>query len=163
MQQVEHKKDNITPLHYNNMSLILLTNEQRMTKLNIPHIINAKQKCYCRGQQSSIMSLTVHYLMLSVIILKKLADCNVITPIAIGISLNLNISSLINRSNYMYESVCICMYVVYPAVGQCHIQCLLNPFLLHEICFSQCQTITKRTWCNWYSASIRIDNVMNKE
>ena len=45
--------------------------------------------CYCMGQLNSIMPLTVNYLMLSMIILMKLADCDSISPFhitAIGTS-----------------------------------------------------------------------------
>ena len=43
--------------------------------------------CYCMGQLKWIMPLTVNCLMLSLIILKKLADCDSISPTAIGTSL----------------------------------------------------------------------------
>ena len=78
------------------------------------------------------MPLTVKYLMLSMILLSKLTDCDVIAPIATlyRYQLEVNISSVIFHANsYVVAHVCerVCV-PVYPGDDYVAFNATPNPF-----------------------------------
>ena len=98
-----------------------------------------------------MMPVTVKYLMLSMILLSKLTDCDIIAPIATlyRYQLEVNTSSVIFHANYLCgctcvcegvgACVCVCVFVcvcVYPGDDYVAFSATPNPFLLNKICLN---------------------------
>ena len=97
------------------------------------------------------MPVTVKYLMLSMILLSKLTNCDVIAPIATlyRYQLEVNISSVIFHANYLCGCTCVreCVRVC-PGDDYVALSATPNPFLLNKICLKVpygFQSICKQT------------------